>query len=520
MHRGDPLAAERRNKSQFVGHTGIVQRLTGYLVALALVAAACTTTRSASPPTIATSAPATQTTAATPSTTTPTPTTITKTSTTSTTTTTTTTTIPGTTYEPRSSVNLVDAKSLAADNGWKTTRQAVFDPERSHDGEPGSYLLFGENAMVEGPIVEVAAHQEYTLAIHMWDSGWPPGEVVLFARVVTADGRHIRNLPGSRQVVGAPNNWYEAAVTFVPDDGDTYVRPVVIRLDGPDGLANNLWVDNMFIGKGVGFADPSSPKRPFNGSAVRVDERGQFSVLDGDAWQTIVPICIYADQNNPDLDWSKYADQGFNCNMWAAAAVHVAAAAQVGMRSCFDLSAYALPQGYAYGRLDDMARQIEGIRAAGLMDSLLCYYLDNENAAGAGYWDTLVAVVNRVRAIDSDRPIYVLQGNHGLARSYGAAGLADVVGTYAASTDGAGTLFASHGLLALEQMPGQTSPVTWAQINLGTGERFPSLVNQAILDGATAIGFWHDTAPGVETLPWWDDLPGLAAWLNPADRRT
>ena len=516
MHCGEPLATERRNKTRFLNQTGIVKRPTSYLIAVALIATACATTRSASPPTIAMSAPTAQTTPVVPSTTTATytSTTITKTSAS------TTTTIPGTTYELRSSVNLLDAKSQTIDDGWRTHGQAVFDPERSYDDGPGSHLLFGENAMVEGPTVEIAAHHEYTLAVHMWDSGWPPGEVVLFARVVTADGQFIRNLPGSRQVVGAPNEWYEAAVTFVPDTGDAYVRPVVIRLDGPDGVANNLWVDNMFIGKGVGFADPPSPKRPFNGSTVRVDERGRFSVLDGDTWQTIVPICIYADQNNPDLDWGKYADQGFNCNMWAAAAVHVAAAAEVGMRSCFDLSAYALPQGYAYGRLDDMANQIEGIRAAGLMDSLLCYYLDNENAAGADYWDTLTAVVNRVRAIDSGRPIYVLQGNHGLARSYGAAGLTDVVGTYAASTDGAGTLFASHGLLALEQMPGQTSPVTWAQINLGTGDRFPSLVNQAILDGATAIGFWHDTAPGVETLPWWDDLPGLAAWLNPAERRT
>ena len=492
-------------------------RYAAVLAALSLVSAACAGNAAdglegegstSAPVTLETTATATSTT-----TTTPASTIATTTSTTSTTTTATTTAVPVVKHFARTGENLVLNPSVEGDSEWRVFRGAIYDAEVSSQGTSGSFSVNAPNASVHGTPIPVSPGVTYTLSTHMLDSAWPPGQVSLFAQVVADDGAFVRNIRSSRQAVSAAGEWQEASVVFVPGSGETWVRPVVVRADGADSVANQMWVDDFYIGEGIGFASVPSLKEPFVGRAVKVDGAGRFAVNRGGAWESFVPICVHADNNNPALDWSKYVEQGFNCNMWASSVVHVRAAAEVGMMSCFELAPYALPQGWAFGQLDQLEQRLVEIAGGGLMSSMLCYYLDNENAFGPDGWNMIGAVVETVRRVDPDRPIYVLQGNYGVARAYAAAGLSDVVGTYGSEVGSGGAAGGSRGHVLLEHTPGQVNPVAWVQINLGIGDRFVPTVEAAIADGATAVAFWTDRPPGIETLPWWADLPALVEQL-------
>ncbi len=99
---------------------------------------------------------------------------------------------------------------------------------------------------------------------------------------------------------------------FTPQPGETQVRLLINRLHGA-GKNRVVWLDEIYVGEGIGFAQPPAPKTAFHGSRVRVDAWGNLDIWHDNAWQPFFPLCIYADQRRPS--WKLYSKQGFNCNI-------------------------------------------------------------------------------------------------------------------------------------------------------------------------------------------------------------
>ena len=98
---------------------------------------------------------------------------------------------------------------------------------------------------------------------------------------------------------------------------------------------------------------------------------------------------------------------------------------------------------------------------------------------------------------------------------YASYGMQDITGTYVSPDNTGGAGGAAGGIEILENIEGQSSPVVMAQIQLGVGSQFVDTVHQAFDNGATGFGFWADLeSDPIETLPWWPQLPALAAELT------
>ena len=174
---------------------------------------------------------------------------------------------------------------------------------------------------------------------------------------------------------------------------------------------------------------------------------------------------MFTDQRRPD--WTLYTQQGFNCNIWTASVDAAKRTVAAGMNPAFSLAPFVNPRGWAYRDYDQLEQRLKAIKASPYYEELLFVYWDNENAWSA--WQPAVEAVARVRQIMPEIPIYVLQGNHGVARApmpnddYQ---MANAVGTYM-SGDSGGAGGSGAGLILLDHTENQVSPVFFAQFNLG-----------------------------------------------------
>ncbi len=347
----------------------------------------------------------------------------------------------------------------------------------------------------------------------------------MFVAYYDADKNYIRNSFGSRQGVTTADTWQECSYIFRPVNGEVYVKLKISLMEQPKNYpAGSIWVDNLYLGEGIGFEQAPSAKTAFNGSQTKVDALGNVEIMKNGSWTPFFPIGIYSDGTRSD--WSIYSAQGFNTVMWVGDYVGVQKAKNAGMMSNFDLSDYIVaPNDNRYNNLTLLTSYINGIKNAGLMDSLLFYYCDNENAYDE--WDVPISVTAKVRELDRDannnlmHPIYFLQGNEGIARKYYSANvhISDIVGDYVTLDNPATYPEAnrgSFGLITLDNIEQQTNPVVMAQINHGVGLRFRARVFSAIAHGAKGIGFWRDggSAIPIEQQPWWNDLPNISSEIN------
>ncbi|MBT3270324.1 hypothetical protein HN371_24490 [Candidatus Poribacteria bacterium] len=358
-----------------------------------------------------------------------------------------------------------------------------------------------------------------------------PTYVTAMVSIHDGDMKFIRNLPGGRYGTTADGPWEECVLpVYVPEEA-SYVRVVAVKM-ADTRVGGEVWVDDFYFGEGVGLERPPTDKRAFDGAHVRVDELGNFEVAKDGRWEPFFPLCMYSDNRR---DAAVYSAQGWNVIIWTSVAAQVQEARDAvsefnpnGMFAGFQIPQYTFPSGWAYNDLDDLREQLEGVFAAGLGESLLLYYWDNEN--NHDQWDVPVDVIETLRSIDVDsagrprHPIYGLQGNFGVARVYSARGLVDVSGTYvgggADATGGAGT-GDLDGLLVLDRLEGQVSPAAFAQFNGvdGPGDMRLRLYNSIAL-GAKAMGYWRDCYEGcgdgyqetvgpVDEKAWWPDFPNL-----------
>jgi hypothetical protein len=350
-----------------------------------------------------------------------------------------------------------------------------------------------------------------------------------------ASGKFVRNAFASRQSVSKINAWQECVFAFVPNAGEVNVKVKLVLTDLPDGWSGSIWLDSVYVGTPMGFREAPAEKVEFNGSKVRVDALGNVEYNRNGEWTPIFPLCIYADGNRPD--WSIYSTQGFNVNMWAWGAGHIRKAKEAvsdfnpdGMLSGFSIAQYIVPTNTYYNDLVFLEELLNGVAKEGLMDAVLWYYWDNENAYAQ--WEVPLAVTDLVKTYDLDaeggrmHPIYQLNGNDGLARRYNNefVTMGDIQGDYV-STDnfdegGMPDIAGASEFQIIQLIQNQVCPTVIAQINYGIGKKMRPRLYAAIAKGAKGMGFWRDTYNNpdlrlpVEELDWWNDFPNLRAEID------
>ncbi len=434
----------------------------------------------------------------------------------------------------RQGKNLVANPSIKTMTHWTPLRDAEFDAATSRlDDGSGSILLktpIPNGSAVNADLIPVRAGQQYTYGFYFKTLNGP---TLVGAQISLHDAKktYLRNLASARGAATHDGAWQEFALPFVVPPGIEYIGLQAYKTDNtqPGG---KVWVDDFYLGKGLGLEQPPSPKRGFDGSHVRVDPLGNFEIKKNDTWTPFFPLSMYSDNTR---DWSIYSRQGWNTIMWTGAAHQVKQAKEAvsdfnpdGMMAGFSIAQYTFPSGWAYNDLKDLSAKLREIDDQHLDDHLLLYYWDNE--INHDQWRVPVDVIRTIQKHDTDasgkrrHPVYALQGTYNIARVHASKGLVDVSGTYfggtAADSGGAGQ-GGSDAMFVLDRQGQQTTPAAFAQFNGvdGPGDMRLRLYHAVIL-GAKAIGYWCDAFnPGmrkefpsvgpVDQKAWWPDFPSL-----------
>jgi concanavalin A-like lectin/glucanase superfamily protein/carbohydrate binding protein with CBM4/9 domain len=415
-------------------------------------------------------------------------------------------------------------------------------------------------------IYPIQPGKTYTFSFYMQVDQMPQGLPQVFGQFYDASGNNTPNQFFERQSVTVTGQWQEVVFLFKAPDGTASVRPTIsmdLQTKNPAGTSTFL-ISDAFLAPNIIINDSATTKVPFNGSRVHIDSLGNFQVFKNGTFADFFPICIFADMRRPGLNttadwWQNYANQGFNCNMWAGYPQAALRGQQNGLWSGYQIAGYMDPANTTYynqpGLLTNaISGTSNSLTSLGALDSLLFYYWDNEKAE-IYEWNTPANIAAAIDAADRDsgnnrmHPIYSLQGHTGLARKYNIQGVAsgsvpsalsDTVGTYVRYNE-RGTAATNNytqalGHILLNNLQAQNQPVSIAQFNSPDyeGLNFRAAVYTAIANGAKGIGYWKDCVPnsntaldtclaannsGAEVKPvnlnaWWSELPVLAATIQ------
>jgi Concanavalin A-like lectin/glucanases superfamily len=434
----------------------------------------------------------------------------------------------------RQGTNLVTNPDVDGSSNW-ISRSGMYDSSVSRDAGTGSFKMTttypGLNfSYIESALIPVTPGKTYTTAFYMRSDIFPPAIPNFFVGYFDSNQNYIRNSSGSFQSVTSSASWQECVFIFRPQPGTAYVRIKSYFMFQPIGYSSTIWVDNFYLGEGIGFEQAPTAKTPFIGSHVKVDALGNMEVLKSGVWTPFFPLAICGDWNRSD--WTIYSAQGFNTEMRAMDVSALQRAQDAvssfnpdGMMCGFGLSTYISPGSSNYNDLTLLETKINAIKTAGMIEQLLLYYWDNENCYDE--WQVPLAVANKIKELDVDvnldrmNPIYALQGNEGIARKYNnsSVNMTDIVGGY--TTCDIASLYPDEtrgalDLVTMSNIEQQQNPVVFAQINNGIGLAFRPRLFNAIAKGAKAMSFWRDTylnptpdLPRIEDQLWWNDLPNI-----------
>lgn len=430
--------------------------------------------------------------------------------------------------------NLVADPGISSKVDWFLFGDAEFDLSQSHSNDhSGSVLLMTpipQGSKVFSDFIPIQGGKHYTFGFFMKTKNGP----TYVGAQISAHGankEYLRNLPGTSGGTSKDGQWQEFVHSVFVPEGVTFVRLQAYKVENtqPGG---QIWIDDFYLGTGLGLKRPPASKRRFSGSLVRVDSLGNFEVNKKGKWSSFFPLAMYSSNNR---NWRVYSEQGWNTIIWASAASEVKRARAAvsehnpeGMMAGFQIAPYTMPDGWAYNKLDDLDATLNEIFSQGLGDSLLLYYWDNE--VHHEQWQVPAQVVEKIIDIDTDefgtrsRPLYALQGSFNLARVHAARGWVNVSGTYVggeADAEGQAGLDDVDALVFLDSLEGQVSPAAFAQFNSvnGPGDMRLRLYN-ALIVGAKGIGYWrdcfseacqqdHPSVGPVDTKAWWPDFPHL-----------
>jgi Concanavalin A-like lectin/glucanases superfamily len=447
-------------------------------------------------------------------------------------------------FRPRTGANLLSNPTLNGSSSWSISAGATYDASlsRTADGSGSARIPMGGKILYGGPIA-VTPGVEYTFAAYIRTDLWnAPPNIGIYVQNVTCAGQFVGWVGES----GAAGNsavglWEEVIMSITPSAGVACVS-IFLQRYYPDANASaTMWVDELYFGAGTGFGSPPAAKTPFLGSAVRVDDLGNFTVNKGGTFQPFFPLCIYSDGARPNAH-QFYSNQGFNCDAWGGYTSNLVPCKNAvssynpdGMMCGAQVAQYAFPAGFAWSpTYSFLINDINNMKATGAYDHLLWWYWDNENE-----WDEWANPMGMLQTLhDQDRtvvntgtrmhPIFILQGSYNATRMYNYVGqppMADVMGTYADAT-GSGGAGHAGGFDIILNMQNQTTPTAIVDANI-VGPSFPvgtvrSYIYKFLGRGLRSWIMWRDCyanncegfAAPVETAGWWPDIPYLRTELD------
>lgn len=439
--------------------------------------------------------------------------------------------------------NLISVNpNINGTSGWLNTGgSGDYDATQSRTADgSGSWKLRKGFQIQSVQVIPVTAGLEYTMSAYI-KQAWEPGFLRFVVLYANADGSYKRGGPSAGESSnGSPNTWEEISNVFIPDPGETHVIVQLWRVDGNtwgEG-GDPIWVDDLYVGLGLGFGDPPAAKIPFNGLDVEVDVLGNVKTNVSGSLQPFFPMCIFADVTR--ADWSIYSTQGFNCNMWGdivggwvqKARDAVSAFNPNGLMTAFQFQTY-MPGSWYYQPDDSTLKShITTMNNHPLKHThFLGWYWDNENG-----WNGRSAAMVRLGTVNTfdrvggvrTKPMYVLQGSYNAARTYSRDVVSgnrrtDITGAYSSGGAETGGSGAAGGQAVLTNQQNQDIPVVFFQMNISTGAGAPlgelrRLIYSALGQGIKGFGIWADCLnPAacnfygypVDTAGWWPDLPNM-----------
>jgi hypothetical protein len=416
---------------------------------------------------------------------------------------------------------------------WTTTGDAQYT-------SADTWKLSIPASQVDTPLIAVTPGTEYTFSLTISsDVAHLMGAMII--GIYDASKTFLQNYGGSYQATMAANDWENVSILYTAQAGESYVKLKYTRLPAGQGPTDSgtLWMSGFSFTAGITVGSPASPKQAFDGSMVRVDPLGNWSVLRNGTWQPYTVLGIYNDSSVNSLQ--TYSNQGFNtivCNTFSLLRLQEAQAAVSpfnpnGMMSMIDISPFIDPRGVYYDNLPLLQQNLATLEASPLLSQVLCFYWDNERFNN---YTVTQAVTNLVKAYDTNaagqrqHPIYMLDGQEGLNPLYDS--MVDVVGDYARNPQTAAYLGDRPDIfqraLLMSDSTGQSHPFSLGTIsNEAYWDNFQVLIYETLMAGGSGFTFYRDggsngyngnptdpAAMNITLRDWWPLLPGIVSQID------
>ncbi len=358
--------------------------------------------------------------------------------------------------------------------------------------------------------VSMEPNKFYTFSIYARSDVYPLPTLEIFA---SFNGKNLHSTKWSPSKV---NEWQECVMFFENTTSSTATLELKIFFSTScKGIPAAIWVDDAYFGEGKSFEQPPSSKRAFNGSAVRIDTLGNIELNKNGNWTPFFPLSILGNFSATDLQ--KYSNQGWNTFGWAygasvldTAKIAVSEFNPDGMMVGVQIAQYTDDRFEDYADTAMWETKLQSVVTSPNNDKLLWYYWDNENSDDE--WDIPKTVINKIRELDPNHPVFSIQGALGVAPKYTVldSSMSDIVAAYIGGQDALIVTSYTDGLFILDNIENQKSPASVIQINMNTGLLFRPLVYAGIIMGGRALNFWRDDTSGsVENELWWNDFPNI-----------
>jgi len=392
--------------------------------------------------------------------------------------------------------------------------------------------------------VPVTAGQNYTFKFYLHSDAEPRGQATVFAAAYNSSGVAINSW--NCVYVGSTltcNNqfWSDNAVNskvgtdvweetpeYIPVPsgyGIAFLTFTITRFLPNSSSSTKLWVDDLYLGDGFVHEEPTPAKTPFVGTQQTIDANGAFMRKKADGtWVDWFPMCM-ATSNMRGSDWSIYANAGWNC-AWAVPTTSLqnlywsgsgysstnwspitgntpVAIAKRAVNSEFTPDGMLINldiQSAVRGNLTWTSSEpvyatqaIDNLYAQGYGSQIFSYMRDAEwnqslYARMQAVWSLIDAKDKANNGGVRAHPIVTNVGLPGNARAFTAAD-----GSGALRTDYVGAYSGNLGpQRQLLDMPGNTAPGGYCQLQSGLGWSFRAIVYRCLAEGAHMISFWAD----------------------------
>jgi hypothetical protein len=415
---------------------------------------------------------------------------------------------------------------------------ASYDTDIKRSGER-SIRLSEKEDIVNIHSIPVEEGNWYVVSGYMYIQSLPSDVIRFYIGYDREDGTHIRSVMHTLLSNASENSWEEFIVPVYIQKGKDIknIKLFVKNTGSPDvnvPTISDVWIDDISVYK----VDDSSQlfgkekpfvKQAFDGTKVKVDSLGNFSIKENGEFEPFFPMIIYP--NNDKSKWASYASAGFNtvlCNSPADAQTAV----DNGMYWIWDLYSYGVSDMSASG-YDRFVREYESLKPE-LLDKLLYFYWDNEQFY---VFDSLKMFSDKIKIMDVDedgkrmRPISMNLGLTTGSKNYynDKYKLIDLQSVYINPLlykkndplwydyELEGFYASEFGLFsAFENIENTKLPKSVFVIDSPQDVYLENMIYSALARGGKGFAFWRDgdTQPAIETKTWWNDLPDITARLN------